>query len=373
MAFLAGIAESSARAGARSRCCRRRRRTASMPARDVAIDGAVVYSCHSDSTAVGWLLRRRLPIVFVDQAPAPGIPSVNVDDRCGRAGGRPAPRRPRASQRRHRDHRVRRRVRRPRRPARAAAGEHRAGAAAGLVGGARRGGHHPDRRTPAAHRLAGDRLQRRADAARARPARRRRPVLLRRHRARRDRARSRTPGSRCPPTSRSSASTTTRSPRRSRPALTTVRQDSQAKGRAAASLLVTAIDQRRTAADDTTNGSGGRAGGHACPPPRAADRARGAGQHRTPTWVTACALRDRLIAHRSGTPSHLVGPTIQALDLVRAVSPHIRHHPRRRSACAGDPWSPASSPSSSRAPARRSWRHRPKRPEHPASTWSRRT
>jgi DNA-binding LacI/PurR family transcriptional regulator len=49
----------------------------------VAIDGALVYSCHSDSTAVSWLMRRRLPVVFVDQAAAPGIPSVNVDDRIG--------------------------------------------------------------------------------------------------------------------------------------------------------------------------------------------------------------------------------------------------------------------------------------------------
>src|SRR4029077_9828256 len=36
-----------------------------------------------DSSAVGWLMRRRLPLVFVDQAPAPGLPSVNVDDRLG--------------------------------------------------------------------------------------------------------------------------------------------------------------------------------------------------------------------------------------------------------------------------------------------------
>ena len=54
-----------------------------VPARDVAFDGALVYSCNPDSTAVGWLLRRRLPLVFVDQAPAPGITSVNIDDRLG--------------------------------------------------------------------------------------------------------------------------------------------------------------------------------------------------------------------------------------------------------------------------------------------------
>jgi DNA-binding LacI/PurR family transcriptional regulator len=47
------------------------------------MDGALVYSCNADSAAVDWLSRRRLPMVFVDQAPAKGIPSVNVDDRIG--------------------------------------------------------------------------------------------------------------------------------------------------------------------------------------------------------------------------------------------------------------------------------------------------
>jgi DNA-binding LacI/PurR family transcriptional regulator len=32
---------------------------------------------------VDWLIRRKLPIVFVDQVPAPGIPSINIDDRSG--------------------------------------------------------------------------------------------------------------------------------------------------------------------------------------------------------------------------------------------------------------------------------------------------
>jgi DNA-binding LacI/PurR family transcriptional regulator len=54
-----------------------------VPARDVAIDGALVYSCHVDSPARDWLLRRKLPLVFVDQAPTAGIPSVNVDDSGG--------------------------------------------------------------------------------------------------------------------------------------------------------------------------------------------------------------------------------------------------------------------------------------------------
>lgn len=54
-----------------------------VPARDVAMDGAIVYSCRTDSAARDWLMRRKLPLVFVDQDPVPGIPSVNVDDRGG--------------------------------------------------------------------------------------------------------------------------------------------------------------------------------------------------------------------------------------------------------------------------------------------------
>ncbi|MFD2765543.1 LacI family DNA-binding transcriptional regulator [Micromonospora eburnea] len=54
-----------------------------IPARDVAIDGAVVYSCDPTSTAVQFLTRRRLPLVYVDQDPVEGIPAVNVDDRSG--------------------------------------------------------------------------------------------------------------------------------------------------------------------------------------------------------------------------------------------------------------------------------------------------
>ena len=54
-----------------------------IPARDVPMDGALVYSCNTHSSAVDWLKRRKLPLVFVDQAPSPGFPSVNIDDRAG--------------------------------------------------------------------------------------------------------------------------------------------------------------------------------------------------------------------------------------------------------------------------------------------------
>lgn len=56
-----------------------------VPARDVPIDGAVVYSCRPESSALDWLRRRGLPLVFVDEDPAAGTVTVNVDDRGGAA------------------------------------------------------------------------------------------------------------------------------------------------------------------------------------------------------------------------------------------------------------------------------------------------
>ena len=54
-----------------------------VPARDVPMDGALVYMCDQTSPAVDFLLRRKLPLVFVDQQPVDGITSVNIDDRAG--------------------------------------------------------------------------------------------------------------------------------------------------------------------------------------------------------------------------------------------------------------------------------------------------
>jgi DNA-binding LacI/PurR family transcriptional regulator len=54
-----------------------------VPARDVPMDGALVYSCDGLSPAVEWLVRRDLPLVFVDQDPPQDRPTVNVDDRGG--------------------------------------------------------------------------------------------------------------------------------------------------------------------------------------------------------------------------------------------------------------------------------------------------
>lgn len=54
-----------------------------VPARDLALDAAVVYACAGESEAVEWLHRRRLPLVFVDQAPLPGTAGIVLDERSG--------------------------------------------------------------------------------------------------------------------------------------------------------------------------------------------------------------------------------------------------------------------------------------------------
>ena len=53
-----------------------------IPAHDVPMDGAFVYSCDTASPGVEWLRRRKLPLVFVDHAPV-DEPSINIDDRSG--------------------------------------------------------------------------------------------------------------------------------------------------------------------------------------------------------------------------------------------------------------------------------------------------
>lgn len=83
MAFLAGITDELAPTGMSLTLLSAAPQGDLVPARDVAIDGAIVYSCNPESSAVSWLMRRRLPMVFVDQAPAPGIASINIDDRQG--------------------------------------------------------------------------------------------------------------------------------------------------------------------------------------------------------------------------------------------------------------------------------------------------
>jgi len=54
-----------------------------VPARDVPMDGAIVYSCDPATPAIQWLHKRGLPLVYIDQHPVPEVASVNVDDRGG--------------------------------------------------------------------------------------------------------------------------------------------------------------------------------------------------------------------------------------------------------------------------------------------------
>jgi DNA-binding LacI/PurR family transcriptional regulator len=54
-----------------------------VPARDVALDGAIVYSCVLDSEPLRWLRRRRIPQVHVDLPCVEGIPNVTIEDRAG--------------------------------------------------------------------------------------------------------------------------------------------------------------------------------------------------------------------------------------------------------------------------------------------------
>ncbi len=53
------------------------------PVRDVAMDGAINYSCSPADEHVEWLRRRHLPLVLVDQPPDDRFPSVTVADRAG--------------------------------------------------------------------------------------------------------------------------------------------------------------------------------------------------------------------------------------------------------------------------------------------------
>lgn len=81
--FLGAIAEELAPTGLALTLLAASEQPSMIPARDVAMDGALVYSCNTHSTAIDWLKRRKLPLVFVDQVPAPGLASVNIDDRAG--------------------------------------------------------------------------------------------------------------------------------------------------------------------------------------------------------------------------------------------------------------------------------------------------
>ena len=82
-AFLAAVVEELAPTGLALTLLTSSDRDDVVPARDVALDGAVIYSCRPESDARDWLIRRRLPLVFVDQDPAEQTSTINVDDRGG--------------------------------------------------------------------------------------------------------------------------------------------------------------------------------------------------------------------------------------------------------------------------------------------------
>jgi DNA-binding LacI/PurR family transcriptional regulator len=84
-AFLAAIAAELARHGLALTLLPPGRAGTVIPARDVAMDGALAYSCRPGVDGVDWLRRRGLPLVMVDQQPEPGYTSVNVDDRAAAA------------------------------------------------------------------------------------------------------------------------------------------------------------------------------------------------------------------------------------------------------------------------------------------------
>lgn len=81
--FLGSIAEGLAPSGLSMTLLSSEETGPHVPARDVPMDGTLVYHCDPTSPALSWLQRRKLPLVFVDQEPTPGVPSINVDDRGG--------------------------------------------------------------------------------------------------------------------------------------------------------------------------------------------------------------------------------------------------------------------------------------------------
>ncbi|MCA0296128.1 MAG: LacI family DNA-binding transcriptional regulator [Actinobacteria bacterium] len=54
-----------------------------IPARDVAMDGAIAYSCDPELPALDWLQRRGLPLVYVDMPAPKGQVAITIDDRAG--------------------------------------------------------------------------------------------------------------------------------------------------------------------------------------------------------------------------------------------------------------------------------------------------
>jgi DNA-binding LacI/PurR family transcriptional regulator len=56
-----------------------------VPATDIAMDGLVVYSCLTEDETSRMLMKRRLPMVLVDQPAPPEVSAVNIEDEGGAA------------------------------------------------------------------------------------------------------------------------------------------------------------------------------------------------------------------------------------------------------------------------------------------------
>ncbi len=81
--FLSAIAEELARSGLALTLLPPEGAGVVIPTRDVAMDGAIVYSCRLGADGLEQLHRRRLPLVHVDQPYDPAAISVNVEDADG--------------------------------------------------------------------------------------------------------------------------------------------------------------------------------------------------------------------------------------------------------------------------------------------------
>ncbi|GAA4369030.1 LacI family DNA-binding transcriptional regulator [Nocardioides caricicola] len=82
-AFLASVSDELAGRGMALTVMPSSSDPAFVPARDVAVDGVLVYICDPTAPDLGWLERRNLPMVVVDHNLREGTASVNVDDRGG--------------------------------------------------------------------------------------------------------------------------------------------------------------------------------------------------------------------------------------------------------------------------------------------------
>ena len=81
--FLSSIAEELARAGLALTILPPEGTDRVVPARDVAMDAAIGYSCRYGAEGLDWLRRRGLPMVQVDQPVDPEVSSINIEDRSG--------------------------------------------------------------------------------------------------------------------------------------------------------------------------------------------------------------------------------------------------------------------------------------------------